>query len=241
MTAMARRKRSTHPVFYFNFRSPYSWLAYHDLMERYPDVARVLEWRPWWEPDAANERRLNEAGGTFSYVAMSKEKHLYILQDVRRLTRDRGLSVTWPVDRDPVWEVPHLPYFVARELGRAPEYVSAVYEARWHRGMDICDPATIAVLAAELGLPVDRMTGAATDPGLREKEAHQALLALSDAGAFGPPFFTHGFDKFWGVDRLPAFVESVRASLDGAPAEALPEADFTAALAGDQGHPGGCG
>ncbi|MEK8171043.1 hypothetical protein NKH77_20400 [Streptomyces sp. M19] len=48
---------------------------------------------------------------------MSREKHFYILQDVRRLLRDRGLPVAWPVDRDPVWEVPHLAYFAALDAG----------------------------------------------------------------------------------------------------------------------------
>jgi 2-hydroxychromene-2-carboxylate isomerase len=244
----ARRRRV--PRFYFNFRSPYSWIAYRDLMDRYPDVAQVVEWHPWWEPDADGERRMTEHRRSFPYTAMSRDKHLYILQDVRRLTADRGLAVTWPVDRDPVWEVPHLAYFAALDAGSGPAYIERVYRARWHEGRDICDRGVIADIAADLGLPAagaDRLAGAADDPELRAGRGLQALLDLSRDGAFGVPFFTLGYDRYWGVDRLPAFAGAVR-SRDAPPRASVRPAptppagtDFAAARSGDQGHAGGCG
>ncbi|MET7937791.1 DsbA family protein [Streptomyces sp. NPDC005322] len=251
-------KRSKAPRFYFNFRSPYSWIAYRDLMDRYPDLAQVVEWHPWWEPDADGERRMAQHRRRFPYTAMSRDKHLYILQDVRRLTADRGLAVTWPVDLDPVWEVPHLPYFRALDAGRGPAYIERVYRARWLEGRDVCDRATIAAIATELGLPADPMAGAADDDGLRGGRGLQALLALSDDGAFGVPFFTHGYEKFWGVDRLSVFAEVVRSrsasgsgpeprsgsgtrSRDTPPPEPPAGTDFAVTRSGDQGHAGGCG
>ncbi|WP_413809276.1 DsbA family protein [Streptomyces sp. OE57] len=254
-------KRSKVPRFYFNFRSPYSWIAYRDLMDRYPDVAQAVEWHLWWEPDAEGERRMAEHGHHFPYSAMSREKHLYILQDVRRLTTDRGLAVSWPVDHDPVWEVPHLPYFLALDAGLGPAWIERVYRARWQEGRDICDRTTIADIAGELGLPAERAAAAADDEELRSGRGLRALLALSDAGAFGVPFFTHGYDKFWGVDRLAPFVASVRSGsgsgsgpgsgprsrdtpLAGAPGvdvAELSDADFAAARSADPGHAGGCG
>src|SRR4030095_2728769 len=47
--AVSRTPRQ--PVFYFSLRSPYSWLAYRDLLDRYPDVAERVRWEPFWEPD----------------------------------------------------------------------------------------------------------------------------------------------------------------------------------------------
>ncbi|GAA2367394.1 2-hydroxychromene-2-carboxylate isomerase [Streptomyces cuspidosporus] len=236
------RERGRVARFYFNFRSPYSWIAYRDLMDRYPDVAQAVEWRPWWEPDADGERLMNEHGETFPYTPMSREKHLYILQDVRRLARARGLDIRWPVDQDPVWEVPHLAYFPALDAGLGPRYIERVYRARWQEGRDICDPAVITGVAEELGLPADRLAGAAGDRELREGRGLAALLALGRDGAFGVPFFRHGYDRFWGVDRLPAFVESVRAGpRGGAPAPPPPGPDLAAARSADHGHAGGCG
>ncbi len=89
----ARRK-----VFYFSFRSPYSWMA-HRLAEQIPDLD--IEYRPFFEPDLVTEALLAERGGSVIYTPMSREKHLYMLQDVRRLAGRLGFPLTWPVDREP--------------------------------------------------------------------------------------------------------------------------------------------
>lgn len=222
---MARRR----PRWYFSFRSPYSWLAYRDLISRYQDVAELIDWLPFWEPDPRSEQMLTEAGGEFHYVAMSRAKHLYILQDTRRLTSERGLAMVWPVDKDPCWEVSHLAYLVAEAEGRGRDYIDLVYRARWEQGRDICDRATIAAIATELDLDPDRLAGACDDAAVRERGL-AALLTSDRDGVFGVPFFIDGYDRYWGVDRLPGFVASVRARYDQ-----------TLAPAADAGHAGGCG
>ncbi|MCM2387943.1 2-hydroxychromene-2-carboxylate isomerase [Streptomyces albipurpureus] len=233
------------PRFYFSLRSPYSWIAYRDLTAGHPDLAGALEWRPFWEPDATSADALTEAGGDFPYVAMSREKHLYILQDVRRLTRARKLEMSWPLDRDPVWEVPHLAWFIAADAGLGREYVDRAYRARWQEGRDICDPVVIGELAIELGLPADRMAGAAQDAGLRARGV-SALLDVHRDGVFGVPFFVHRYDKFWGTDRLAAFAEAVGSTRPAGPVDdqgAVGAPQFASRVMGsaDGGHAGGCG
>src|ERR1700730_17100085 len=119
MAVMTQRRKTPRsqrpPRFYFSFRSPFSWLAHRDLTTRHAAIAERLEWIPFWEPDETSERQLRDAGGSFCYTPMSRDKHLYILQDVRRLAAQRDLTVTWPVDRSPCWEVPHLAYFAAED------------------------------------------------------------------------------------------------------------------------------
>ncbi|WP_340557476.1 2-hydroxychromene-2-carboxylate isomerase [Streptomyces sp. GSL17-111] len=231
-------RRDRVPRWYFSLRSPYSWLAYRDLRTRYPDVLDRLEWRPFWEPDALSERLLTEAGGAFPYVAMSRAKHLYILQDVRRLVRERGEESTWPVDRDPCWEVPHLAYLAAQDEGRGAEFVDVAYRVRWNEGRDICDSGTIAAIARELGLGESRLVEAVDDPKLRERGT-TALLEVHRDGVFGVPFFVNGYEKFWGIDRLPAFAASVRGT--GGAVGPTEETAATSDPGGDQGHAGGCG
>jgi len=232
--------------FYFSLRSPYSWLAFRDLLAHHPDLADALEWRPFWEPDEEFRSTLTEVGGRFPYVPMSRAKALYVLQDVRRLASRRDLTVAWPVDRDPRWEVSHLPYFVAERSGNGREYIAAVYRARWEQGRDISNPDTIAEIGSELGLDPVELTTAEKDPEVRSA-ALKALQAIDADGVFGVPFFVVGREKFWGIDRLADVVAAVR---DGQPAthpvpenavpEPEPEPEPTTA-AGDQGHAGGCG
>lgn len=151
---------------------------------------------------------LERSNITLPYVPMSKEKHLYILQDVRRLARARGLDMVWPVDPAPHWEVSHLAYLAAARLGAGPEFIAETYRARWELGENISDPDTMRKIGESLGLDPAVLAGAHEDPEIRELGLN-ALNSLHRDGVFGVPFFISGFDKYWGVDRLPAFVEQL--------------------------------
>ena len=214
------------------------------MHRHYPDVAARLDWRPFWEPDARSERLLAEAGGRFVYTPMSKEKHLYILQDVRRLAAERGLAVSWPIDHDPCWEVPHLAYLVAAGHGQGTGYIELAYQLRWQEGRDICDPATVAELGGKLGLDGAELAGAYDREDLR-RQGTGALLDIHRDDVFGVPFFTYGRQKYWGLDRLALFAAAVRAA---APVPAAPGQDGREAAAApadsrasDFGPACGCG
>lgn len=244
---MARAKAL--PRFYFNLRSPYSWLAVHDLSTVYPHVADAVEWRPFWEPGKQSEQLLEQAGGQFVYTPMSREKHLYILGDVRRLAAARGLDVSWPIDRDPCWEVAHLAYLEAHRAGLGRPFATAVSRARWEQGVEISDPERIGRIGAGLGLDPERMAAAWQNPELID-EGTRALMDLYRDSVFGVPYFVSGRERFWGIDRLPAFAALVsgraagaepglsspaHAAVVGEPALAVP------APGGEGGHAGGCG
>ncbi|MET8028138.1 2-hydroxychromene-2-carboxylate isomerase [Streptomyces avermitilis] len=239
----AGRRRRRPPRFYFSLRSPYSWLAYRDLLDRYPRTAAAVEWVPFFEPDELSRKLLAEAGGAFPYTPMSPEKHRYILQDVRRLAGERGLEFTWPVDREPVWEVPHLGYLAAARHGVGAPYIALAARARWELGLDICDRTVIAGFAAELGLDAEELATASDDSELRA-EGVRVLLEIQRDGVFGVPFFVDHFDKYWGVDRLPAFAAALAAKtaadLTGAPDDSGDPLPVPAASV-DDGHAGGCG
>jgi 2-hydroxychromene-2-carboxylate isomerase len=240
---MARKNRP--PRWYFSLRSPYSWFAYRELLERHPDVLDAVEWVPYWDPDAESQRLLAESGVALPFTPMTRAKDLYVLQDARRWSRARGWEMTWPVDRNPRWEVAHLPYLLAAAAGRGRAYVDAVYRARWGRGADVNDPTTIAEIAAEVGIDPAESVAAVDDPALRERGVACLAAAAAD-GLFGVPFFVHRHDRFWGVERVGAFAAMVRGEPVTEISE-LPWPDGTTELAGivttgaDAGHAGGCG
>ncbi|MCC2274666.1 2-hydroxychromene-2-carboxylate isomerase [Streptomyces sp. ET3-23] len=229
------------PRFYFSLRSPYSWLAYQELTAHHPELVGSLEWVPFFEPDAESSRMLEERGGRFPYSEMSRAKNMYVLQDIGRITKSRGVTVNWPVDKAPVWEVPHLGYLVAAREGRGHDYIAAVYRARFGEGRNICDPAVIADIGTALGIDPGVISTAKDDPELRAQGV-DVLMDVCKDGVFGVPFFVHGFTRFWGLDRLDAFVEHLHS-------KALPAASVPGPVNGvvgigrsaDDGHAGGCG
>jgi 2-hydroxychromene-2-carboxylate isomerase len=229
---------SSRPCLYFNLRSPYSWLALHDLTTFHRELAEDIDWRPCWEPGPATERLLVAAGGRFPYAPMSREKHFYVLGDVRRLAGERGLNVKWPVDHSPRWEVSHLAYLVAATSRAGREFAVATSRARWEHGQDISDPAVVAAIGKRLGMDGERLARAADDPTVIAAGT-RALMAVCGDDVFGVPFFICGREKFWGVDRLDAFVRRLRGDKPSGP---RPELPATVALAAsDDGHAGGCG
>lgn len=207
---MSRARR--RPRVFFSFRSPFSWMALRRMSERLGDLEEHVDLIPFFEPDAESAAELERRGGTFHYVAMSKAKHLYILNDTKRLAQRFGYDLVWPVDVDPWWELPHLAWLRARSLGCQREFYTAVTAARWERGENICEEPVLGATLGRAGLPVADLLAAPHDPDIR-REGVDALLQVYQDDVFGVPYFRSGPHRFWGVDRVDDFLSVL---LDGA-------------------------
>ncbi|OLT19109.1 disulfide bond formation protein DsbA [Actinomadura sp. CNU-125] len=203
------------PRLYFSFRSPYSWLTVDRLRRTAPDAFEAMDLFPYWDPDERTGAALAGLGGEFHYVQMSRAKHLYMLLDTKRLAERQGMRMAWPVDVDPWWEPPHLAWLYARRQGRATRFYDAIVEARWGRGEDICLPETVRAAAERAGLDPDRAAAAPDDPDIREEAANCLYQAYLD-DVFGIPYFKWGRHRFWGFDRLDAFLDVWRPATEGA-------------------------
>lgn len=242
-------RTAAEPVWYLSLRSPYSWLALRMAERRWHALWRDSEVRVFFEPGEVMSGLVAQRRLRVPYVPMSRAKHLYILRDVRRLAAELGLVPTWPVDKDPQWEVPSLPVVAAlrddAERGRA--LAVDLTCARWERGDDILDRAVVAASARRCGLD-PALADAVDDPQVRTWAA-DALEDVVRHGVFGVPMVVVGSETYWGIDRLglaaarhggcgPGGVADQR---DGQPVEGsgLPEAALGAAVVAD--HAGGCG
>ncbi|MGC5032717.1 DsbA family protein [Micromonospora sp. DT229] len=197
------------PRLYFSFRSPYSWLTVRRLREVVPDLSAEFDCLPYWDPDEKTSAALAERGGEFHYQQMSRAKHLYMLMDTKRLAQNRGIDMAWPVDVDSWWELPHLGWLAARQEGREWEFYDAIVAARWGRGDDICTPEVVATAATAAGLDPDRTVAAADDESIREEAVGCLYQAYLD-DVFGIPYLKWGRHRFWGLDRVDAFLDTWR-------------------------------
>ena len=199
------------PRIYFSLRSPFSWMAVRQLEQRLPEAHDILEWVPFFEPDERSAAALRERGGEFHYVAMSKAKHLYILQDTKRLAQRFGYQMKWPIDVDPWWELPHLAWIQAKRDGVHREFYHAVMAARWERGENICEPEVLHRIVTDAGLSPGSLLGAVDDPEIRDLGL-QALMEIYVDDVFGVPYFKVGRQGFWGLDRLDDFLAALDAA-----------------------------
>lgn len=228
--------------FYFSFRSPFAWIGSRLLEERFPDAYEQIQYVPYWDPDAHSLALLHALGGEYLYTPMSKAKHLYILLDIKRLATHYGYSLTWPVEVDPWWDLPHLAYLMARQVGKGAEFIRAAYRARWERGENIFTIEAIRQLALEVGADADALVTASENEAIRTEGAAALYLAYQD-DVFGVPYFKYGNERYWGVDRFGAFAASFAAhgeanypDLAGVPAPVIANVGI---YGGDSA--GGCG
>ena len=145
------------PRLFFSFRSPYSRFLVERLVREIPDAHSRFDWIPYWEPDARTREGLDRHGASIHYADMSKAKHLYILQDTKRIAERLGLPLAWPVDVDPCWEVSHLGWVLAKRMGRAADYYAAIVAAR----VDAPDARALGDAYARLVSPIGFVIGPA--------------------------------------------------------------------------------
>jgi 2-hydroxychromene-2-carboxylate isomerase len=215
-------------------------MAVHRLLAAVPDAHDVLDFIPFWDPDPDTEAALANRDAQFHYATMSKAKHLYILQDTKRLAGKLGLAMRWPVDIDSWWEVPHLAWLRAHEIGLGPPFFAAVLAARWERGEDICDPAVIAAVGASVGADGTELAAAATDPRIRAAAVGCLVQAYED-DVFGVPYFLTGPHRFWGFDRVGDFLAVLRPAEPQAVTLPVAPPPGAPTLAYDTDTAGGCG
>jgi len=176
--------------FYFSFRSPYAWLAFHRIEDALAGLPVVVDYIPTFPPqDFPGDPRKNPA------------KSKYVDADVARFAKAYGLKVAYPEPFDTDWIRPHAAYVVAADGGRGRAFALAAFALRFCEGRDIGTDEAIADAARGAGLEVAAATAAAADPAFHGRVLEGMKRAQQDR-LFGVPFFVYRGEKFWGNDRI---------------------------------------
>ncbi len=183
--------------FYFDFASPYAWFAAAQVDVIAEEFGRTVDWRPvlMWA--------VFQARGIPAPME-SPARRTYFMRDIERSAAFFGLPYRAPV------KLPLSSHKAARlyhhvRLNR-PDAAAAlarrVFAAFFEEQQDISDEATLAALAAMIGLgrteALESMNGQA---GRTLLEA--AVKEATEAGVVGSPYFLVDGDGFFGADRLP--------------------------------------
>lgn len=181
---------------FFNFRSPYCYLAsktMFDVLDRY----RVkLDFRPLggWAGRSPPER--------------AKVKVPLTRQDVRRWARRLGIPLEPPpISTDPT-RAGRLA-FLAMDQGLLRPYVVETMRAEWATGKDIGDPEVLLAVARQVGLDETAAKAAMESPDHEARLEESASFAAS-VGVIGVPSFVVGEEIFWGNDRISFLEDHLR-------------------------------
>ncbi|MBB4286791.1 2-hydroxychromene-2-carboxylate isomerase [Roseospira goensis] len=187
--------------FYFDYSSPYGYVAAHLIEPLAQRHIREVTWHPILLGPA-----MKLSGNT--PMAGQPLKGAYMRQDVPRLCRRYRLPFTWP-EPFPVATVAAVRATIwvgDRDPALAVRFAKALYRAYFGDGRNIGETEQVLAVAAETGLDAAALAAALQDPALKDR-TRAAVDAALKLGVFGSPFFLVDEEPFWGVDRLPLMDE----------------------------------
>lgn len=181
--------------FYFDFSSPYAYLA-----------------SEWIEAVAARHGRRVQwhailLGATFQAAGLQPPvnhplKREYALRDFERSAHFAGLPYRQPAEFPIATQNAARVFWWldAQNPARAVAWARAGLRAYFTRGVVLSNPSSLKALAVETGLDGDAAEAAWNDPAWKQrlKAANDAAIA---AGVFGAPYFIVDGEPFWGNDR----------------------------------------
>ena len=173
---------------FFNFRSPYGYLASHSMFERFAAFDIDLAWYSLggWDGRSPPER--------------AKVKVPLTRQDVARWCKRMQVPFNPPpVSTDPTPAA--LVAFAAEEAGLLARYVKAVMWKEWAEGQDIGQTGVLESVAMDIGLPRAKVGAALAAPAHAER-LQENWREAREVGVIGVPTFIVGDQIFWGNDRL---------------------------------------
>lgn len=182
--------------FWFDFSSPYGYLAAQKIDKLAENHRRSAAWKPFL------------LGAVFKVtgaqpLTQAPLKGPYSLHDMERSAREIGVAFQLPA------KFPFLAVAAARgfysidasDPGKARAYAKAVY----HRIFGEGQPPESGEQAAELGSKVSvdpkALLAGINDQAIKDKLRTETDRAIQ-LGVFGSPFFIVDGEPFWGHDRL---------------------------------------
>ena len=182
--------------FWFDFASPYAWLAFDELHKIAEAAGREVELKPvlLWAVLKAQDIP----------APMEREaKRGYMMADMTRSAAYLGLPLVLP---EPFMISSHLAarlcHGVMLEGDDARGLARALFAARFTQGADLSRPEVLDEITQGMGIAPEEAARLQSSP-----EARARLVAANEEaaarGIWGVPFVELDEEGFFGVDRLP--------------------------------------
>jgi 2-hydroxychromene-2-carboxylate isomerase len=186
--------------FFYDFVSPYSYLAATRVEALAARTGATLRWRPFL------------LGGVLKATdnkspADTPAKYAHVQVDSARWARRLGVPFARPKIHPFSTVLAMRCALAAERFGALVPFTHAAFRAAWSEGKDLTSPDVLAEIASQVGLNGVGVVAAAAN----EKAA---LIAQTDEavrrGAFGAPTIFVGSEMFVGNDRLDFVEEALR-------------------------------
>jgi len=190
--------------FFFDVGSPTSYLAYTQLNKICAETGSELIYRPMLLGGVF------KATGNVSPISVPAKAH-YSVRDMDRFAKRYGV----PLNFNPHFPINTLNLMRAtagvqlHQPERFIAFLDCLFKALWVDGLNLNDPATVALVLKEGGFDPELIFEWVNDPQVKDQLKATTELALK-RGVFGAPSMFVGDELFFGQDRM----DFVREALD---------------------------
>ena len=187
--------------FYFDFMSPFSYLAFAQLPEICERYGLELETHV---VDLPKLKLL--AGNTAPPNVSIPIKIRYLKTDLERWAKRYQMPLVFPASLDT--GALNRAYLYAADKRRPADFIRETFDRLWAQGGDPADPALLADLGSAFGWDPEELAAwtSSQEAIVRLKADTQAA---SDAGVFGAPTMVVDGQMWWGNDRLTFMREAL--------------------------------
>lgn len=183
--------------FYFDFSSPYGYIAAMRIDQLAAKHGRAVEWKPML------------LGAVFK-VAGSQPlteyplKGDYSKKDFARSAREHKIPFNMPSKFPlPTQAAARGVYWLQQNApDKAVPFIKAVYAAFFVEDRDISSPDLVADIAAGLGIDRSAFVQGIESAEIKARLRDMTEEAIHKRGVFGSPFTFVDGEGFWGADRL---------------------------------------
>ena len=182
--------------FYFEFASPYGYLASLRIDAIAAAYEREVDWRPVM------------LGAAFKLTGTAPNLVLplkgdYLRRDVPRCARllDAPLKMPEVAPMNSLAASRAFWWLEGIDADLAKGFAQAVFHAHWGEGRDLSTAEQVAEIGATLGIEPAELVAATQDPAIKQRLKDETERSVA-RGVFGSPFVFVDDEPFWGADRL---------------------------------------
>ena len=183
--------------FYFDFSSPYSYLASEKIDALAEKHGRRVQWRPIL---------LGAIVKTLGTVTLTSQPGQadYSVHDFARSARFMDIPYAHP-QNFPISTVAAARAYYwlhGQDCTRARQFAHEIFRAYFTEGRDVSAADVVLELAQKVDADRTALAAGMNEPAIKERLRAETEAALA-AGVFGVPWIVVDNEAFWGADRLP--------------------------------------
>jgi 2-hydroxychromene-2-carboxylate isomerase len=191
--------------YYFSLQSPWAYIGHKPFLDVVSSYDLKVNHKPVVLVDL-----FSETGG-LPLMKRHPVRQRYRTVELQRWRDKRGLKFhlqpkNWPFNARLADGV----VIAALEAGLDPDrYLRRAFAAVWEDQLDMADPATIAGIADEAGLPGKKLVERSASEEVSAVYEQNRQDALS-ADVFGSPAYVLSGEVFWGQDRIELLADALK-------------------------------